>query len=210
MNTKAINLVLITFCIINVIKAETGCFIEEKTWSSEGQLEILPHISFEQCVNALLQNADGQALTFYRSNKINRLQDLCIIIGSLDEERACTDCTSVKLDYSKNCSCNNVDGECQIGESNFIGVKFATSEFQCWLYCVSNEDCKYYTWYSLDNEDISNECFEFDSCDTVTQCNGGCYTSQVHCKELTTITSDTTTKGRYLYYLCTYYVYSSP
>ena len=78
----------------------------------------------------------------------------------------------------------------------FNGVKFATSEFQCWLNCVSNEACKYYTWYSLDNEDISNECFEFDSCDTVNQCNEGCYTSKVHCEEPTTITSDTTTKGR--------------
>ena len=196
MNTKGINLVLITFCIINVINAETGCFIEEKTWSSEGQLEILPHVSFEQCVNALLQNEDGQALTFYRSNKINRLQDLCVIIGNLDEERACTDCTSIKVDDSNNCGCNIVDGECQIEEDNFIGVKFATSKFQCWLNCVSNEACKYYTWYSLDNEDISNECFEFDSCDTVNQCNGGCYTSQVHCEEPTTITTDTTTKGR--------------
>ena len=183
MNTLAINLILLTICIINVIRAENKCFLEEQTWSSEGQLEILPQVSFEQCIDALLHNENGQGLTFYRSNKFNRFQDLCIIFGKIDEEHACTDCTSIKLDDSNNCGCNTVDGECQIEDGNFIGGKFANSEFQCWLDCVANTACKYYTWFGPENEDVTNECFLFLSCLTVNQCNGDCYVGQVHCDE---------------------------
>ena len=193
MNSQASNLFLLMICIINVVKAESECLFEDKTWGSEGQLVILPQVSFEQCVNELLHNEEGKALTYYRSNKINRLQDLCIIFGNLDGDRSCTDCTSIKVDDSNICGCNNIDGECQIEDGNFIGGRSATSEFQCWLNCVSNKACNWYTWYSLDNEDISNECFLLKSCQTNNQCNGGCYSGQVYCDERTTITPDTTT-----------------
>ena len=101
MNTLAINLILLTVCIINVIRAENKCFLEEQTWSSEGQLEIIPQVSFEQCIDALLHNENGQGLTFYRSNKFNRFQDLCIIFGNIDKEPHLTKILGVQKNILK-------------------------------------------------------------------------------------------------------------
>ena len=64
---------------------------------------------------------------------------------------------------------------------------------QCWLQCSINDRCKYYTWFSNENEDVSDECLLFSSCQTINECNGGCYVGQVDCNEPTTMTTDTTT-----------------
>ena len=91
------------------------------------------------------------------------------------------------------CQCNQVEGECQIKDDNFIEGIPAKSEFHCSLYCSSNDKCKYYTWFSSENEDIFNECFLFSSCQTVNGCNGGCYVGGVNCHQPTTITPEITT-----------------
>ena len=79
-------------------------------------------------------------------------------------------------------------------EDNFLQALSAKSELQCSLQCSINDHCKYYTWFSNENEDVSDECLLFSSCQTINDCNGGCYFGQVEdCYEITTLTPDTTT-----------------
>ena len=67
-------------------------------------------------------------------------------------------------------------------------------KLQCSLQCSINDRCKYYTWFSNENEDVSDECLLFSSCNAIHDCNGGCYFGQVEdCHEITTLTPDTTT-----------------
>merc|ERR1719369_335530 len=104
---------------------------------------------------------------------MSRFENVCIIFAILEGEQSCTNCISIRA--GDECQCDHVDGECQIENNNFIGGTLAKSEFQCWLQCTANDECIYYTWFSPENEDISNECFLFSSCRIVKECNGGCY-----------------------------------
>ena len=185
----------IAIFLVGTTKAKNDCILEEVTWSIEGQLEFLPQSTFQECLNAFLQNQDGQGLTYFGNHEDSRFDQVCIIFGKLDGERSCTNCLSIKGDYTNdNCLCNQVEGECQIEEDNFLQALSAKSELQCWLQCSINDHCKYYTWFSNENEDVSDECLLFSSCQTINDCNGGCYFGQVEdCHEITTLTPDTTT-----------------
>ena len=83
-------------CFGTAIMAKNSCVMEEKTWSVKGQLEFLPNFSLKECISAFVQNTDGQALTYFGSQSLNRFENVCIIFGSLDGERSCTDCISIK------------------------------------------------------------------------------------------------------------------
>ena len=192
---KSIASYLIAISLVSTIKAKNDCVSEDTTWSIEGQLEFLPQVTLQECLNAFLQNQDRQALTYFGNHENSRFDQVCIIFGKLDGERPCTDCISVKGDNANNnCHCNQGEGECQIEENNFLQALFAESELQCWLQCSINNHCKYYTWFSNENEDVSDECLLFSSCQTINDCNGGCYFGQVEdCYEITTLTPDTTT-----------------
>ena len=186
---------LIAISLVSTIKAKNDCVLEATTWSIEGQLEFLPQVTLQECLDAFLQNQDGQALTYFGIHEHSRFDQVCIIFEKLDGERSCTNCISVKGDIANNnCHCNQVEGECQIDENNFLQALFAESELQCWLQCSINDHCKYYTWFSDENEDVSDECLLFSSCKAINDCNGGCYFGQVEdCHEITTLTPDTTT-----------------
>ena len=186
---------LIAISLVSTIKAKNDCVLEATTWSIEGQLEFLPQVTLQECLDAFLQNQDGQALTYFGNHEHSRFDQVCIIFETLDGERSCTNCISVKGDIANNnCHCNQVEGECQIDENNFLQALFAESELQCWLQCSINDHCKYYTWFSDENEDVSDECLLFSSCKAINDCNGGCYFGQVEdCHEITTLTPDTTT-----------------
>ena len=94
----------------------------------------------------------------------------------------------IKGDYgNENCHCNQIEGECNIDENNFISASLAKSDFECWLQCSINAQCKFYTWFSSENDDVSNECILFSSCQTINECNGGCYIGGVDCHQPTTI-----------------------
>ena len=88
-----------------------------------------------------------------------------------------------------------MEGECQIEENNLLQALLAKSEFQFWLECSINDGCKYYTWFSAENEVLPHECLLFSMCQNVNECNGGgCYVGQVEdCYVTTTMTPDTTT-----------------
>ena len=197
------------------------CVQYEKTWSNEGQLEILAQVSLEQCYDALLENENGVALTFYQPDKITRFENVCIIFGSLHVERSCKDCISIGTDSDFNCDCQSYSGyECTITDDNFIKGSIAKSTFECQLQCLSTNRCYGYTWFGPENEDISNECFMYSSCSYISSCIG-CYGGV--CKDdgytttrETTTASDTTTttptttapttKGSLSYRLCFEYL----
>ena len=60
-----------------------------------------------------------------------------------------------------------VTGRCN--KPNLRGL-YAESELDCILECSIEEECNFYTWYSLANQEISYECFMFSSCDVVDDC----------------------------------------
>ena len=193
---KLIAFYLIATSLVSTIKAKNDCVSEATTWSIEGQLEFLPQVTLQECLDTFLQNQDGQGLTYFSNHEYSSYDNICIIFGILTGERSCTDCLSIKRDFTNdNCRCNQVEGECQIKENNLLQALFAKSEFQCWLECSINDRCKYYTWFSVENEVLPDECLLFSMCQTINECNGGgCYVAQVEdCYEITTVTPDTTT-----------------
>ena len=169
------------------------CVQYEKTWSNEGQLEILAQVSLEQCYDALLENKNGVALTFYQPDKITRFENVCVIFGSLHVERSCKDCISIGTDSDFKCYCQSYSGyECTITDDNFINGSIAKSIFECQLQCLSTNLCYGYTWFGPENEDISNECFIYSSCSYISSCIG-CYGGVCKDDGYTTTTRETTT-----------------
>ena len=47
------------------------------------------------------------------------------------------------------CICDQMSGQCSIGENNLLAATHSESEFDCFLQCSAIEQCKYYTWFSL-------------------------------------------------------------
>ena len=70
---------LIAISLVGAIKAKNNCVSEETTWSIEGQLEFLPQATLQECLNAFLQNQDGQALTYFANHEDSRFDQVCII-----------------------------------------------------------------------------------------------------------------------------------
>lgn len=80
--------------LLSIVKASNDCVFEEKTWSTDGQLQIIPHASFEECVNHLVQSQVGKAMTFYGTK--TKFENVCVIFSNLEGEHSCTDCISIK------------------------------------------------------------------------------------------------------------------
>ena len=60
-------------------------------------------------------------------------------------------------------------GDCDVIDNNYIGSKDTTSEFGCFIACVTTEDCNYYNWFT----DLYHRdgCSLFSVCDTVSPCS---------------------------------------
>ena len=58
-------------------------------------------------------------------------------------------------------------------ESLLMAASHSESEFDCFLKCSAIKECKYYTWFSLQNEEVRQECLLFSSCDSVDSCSTG-------------------------------------
>ena len=56
--------------------------------------------------------------------------------------------TCLKADFDT-CICDQMSGQCAIGENNLLAATHSESEFDCFLQCSATEQCKYYTWFSL-------------------------------------------------------------
>ena len=84
MAIQLINFVVFVIFVISFVSCENECLQRERTWSTDGQIELLAQVSIEQCYDALLKSQDGVALTFFKPDKNNRYENICVIFGSLD------------------------------------------------------------------------------------------------------------------------------
>ena len=174
MTIQSINFVVLVIFVISLVNCENECLQRERTWSTDGQIELLAQVSIEQCYDALLESQDGVALTYFKPDENNRYENICVIFGSLDGGRSCTDCISLKKDFEGHCNCFQYNYECKMESDNFLDGFVAYSEAECLVKCLETDQCYGYTWYTPENEDLSNECFLLSSCQFLVPCGGCC------------------------------------
>ena len=78
MAIRSINFVAFVIFVISLVNCENECLQRERTWSTDGQIELLAQVSIEQCYDALLKNQDGVALTYFDSNQSKELRQFNI------------------------------------------------------------------------------------------------------------------------------------
>merc|ERR1712156_964527 len=197
--------ILIFFISTNFLSvlSSNSCFNEGKTWITDGQLDFIPGVtSAQDCVKMCFENNDCNGYTWFGDINV-RFKNVCTLFKTLEQEYECSDCISgIKPDL-ETCTCEQKNGQCSISD-NFIAASHSESEFDCFLKCSAIKECKYYTWFSLQNEEVRQECLLFSSCDSVDSCSIGCYIGGVDCGDeppvtttpapVTTTPAPTTTK----------------
>ena len=86
----------------------------------------------------------------------------------------CTDCISGRKPDQR-------FGQCSTAENDLIEASHSESEFHCFTKCAAIKECKYYTWFSLENEQLHQECLLFATCENVEPCEKGCYIGSMEC-----------------------------
>ena len=174
------------FCIFfisfQLIKADE-CFKNGETWNLDGQIGAIPQItSVADCITACIANDQCNGYTWYGSDEVERIKNLCILFDALDGTYACENCVSGKTRDAENCFCMQEQGECLITDNNLMSIDSAKNELECLIKCYGTEGCFFYTWYGPDNEAIKNGCFLFSECDNIEPCGTGCNVGQINCK----------------------------
>ena len=160
--------------------AGNNCFKSGITWSTDGQLDFIPGvISVEDCVRICLETDNCKGYTWY--GEIKRFKDVCTLFDNLDGDYECTDCISGQKDDLETCICEQKEGQCEINDNNFITAYHSESELDCFLECSAMNVCKYYTWFSSENEEIHQQCLFFSSCESIQSCSSGCFVGGVDC-----------------------------
>ena len=138
------------------------------------------------------EKATFKGYTWY--GDLKRFKNVCILYEELIGQYECSDCVSgIKNDLAS-CICNQKQGQCNIDGDNFIDAIHIESEIECFLECSAVEDCNYYTWYSLENEAVHQECILLSSCQNVEPCSNGCFVGSVSdCSETSTTNIPKTT-----------------
>ena len=178
MVVKMIKLFIFAFVLTNSVEANDECFKESITWSTKGMLEFIPLLNFQECTKAFVQNSEAVAFSWFTD--FGGYEHICIIFGELEGEQRCKDCLS--FEQTGNCACEQEHGQCEITKNNFISASSSQSEVECSIQCSANDKCEYYTWLSKDHDTSYEECLLFSSCDTVNQCNQGCFVGSVKCQ----------------------------
>merc|ERR1712086_313451 len=141
-------------------------------------LEFIPLLDFQECTKAFVQNSEAVAFSWFTD--FGGYEHICIIFGELEGEQPCKDCLS--FEQTGNCACEREHGQCEITKNNFISASSSESEVECSIQCSAADGCEYYTWLSKDHDTSYEECLLFSSCDTVNQCNQGCFVGSVKCE----------------------------
>jgi len=173
-----IKLFIFAFVLTNFVEANDECFKESITWSTKGMLEFIPLLDFQECTKAFVQNSEAVAFSWFTD--FGGYEHICIIFGELEGEQPCKDCLS--FEQTGNCACEQEHGQCEISKNNFISASSSESEVECSIQCSAVDGCEYYTWLSKDHDTSYEECLLFSSCDTVNQCNQGCFVGSVKCE----------------------------
>merc|ERR1711971_204086 len=162
-----------------------NCFNEGTTWNTDGQLDFIPGVtSVQDCVRECFENDNCIGYTWFGDVggvDITRSKNVCTLFVTLEDEYECSDCISGTKADLDTCICDQMSGQCKIGENNLIAATHSESEFDCFLQCSAIEQCKYYTWFSLENEEVHQECLFFSTCESVESCSNGCYVGGVDC-----------------------------
>ena len=103
-----------------------------------------------------------------------RFKDVCTLFENLATgDYECSDCISGEKQDLETCICDQKEGECSINDDNLITWAHSESELDCFLVCSAMKDCKYYNWFSSDNEEIHQQCLLLSSCESVDSCTSG-------------------------------------
>ena len=158
----------------NSLLITNECYEEGKTWSNEGDLEVIVNVmSVGDCLQNCLENEDCQGYTWYDHD--GKISNVCTLFANLIGEYECQHCLSGKRSDSDKCSCGEENGECAITSNNFMFGAHATSSLECFALCQSTEGCKFYTFYDSTNENTHNLCMLFTTCDDIIPCKSGCH-----------------------------------
>ena len=125
----------------------------------------------------------GQELCYHTHHHLRnlilrlfRFRDVCTLFENLTiGDYECSDCISGKKQDLETCMCDQKEGECLFNNDNFITWAHSESELDCFLVCSAMKDCKYYNWFSSENEEIHQQCLLLSSCDSVDSCTSGTY-----------------------------------
>merc|ERR1712241_1392354 len=181
LNMASCNKVIVIFASLLSIVSSNNCFNEGKTWNTDGQLDFIPGVtSVQDCVKMCFENNACNGYTWF-GDTVTRFKDVCTLFETLDDEYECLDCISGTKADLETCICDQKSGQCSIEDANFIDASHSESEFDRFLKCSAIKDCKYYTWFSLENEEVHQECLFFSTCETVESCSVGCFVGGVDC-----------------------------
>ena len=101
------------------------------TWSSKGEIELIPNVpSVGECFKLCISNVECVGHTWYGNIEKYGVSNICVLFSDLQDEFPCKDCLSWKLQDSLDC-CSEFGEECQFTSDNFLGDANAESELEC-------------------------------------------------------------------------------
>jgi len=175
-------LIVVSVSLSHFVFASNNCYTKEKTWSTEGLLEFLPNLDFQECTEEFILNGNAKGFTWFL--EFESYGEICILFNTLANEQDCTNCISIEWD--DDCKCGEQDGECDIEQNNLISGSNTKSQLECYIVCLDTDGCNYYTWFYE-----KELCLLFTSCEKVSPCSTGCTIGMVDCNDWTTTETPT-------------------
>ena len=96
MNHQTILIISLTSYVTS-LRAESLCYRSGKTWSSFGQIALIPEVSSVQaCIKFCREYDNCNGYTWLGITN-QRLSNVCVLFKDLDLEHECKNCISVKM-----------------------------------------------------------------------------------------------------------------
>ena len=84
--------------LTNIVISKNDCFLKGRTWSTEGQSDIIFQVTWKECINIFLEDKDAKGFTWYGNrSSLNRFTDVCVLFEKLEGEHSCETCISAKI-----------------------------------------------------------------------------------------------------------------
>ena len=134
MNLQTILIISLT-SYLTFLRAESLCYQSGKTWSSFGQIALIPEVSSVQaCIQFCREYDNCNGYTWLGITN-QRLSNVCVLFKDLDLEHDCKNCISGKMSDLENCICDQNNEECVVSTENFILAIPTLTETECFLEC---------------------------------------------------------------------------